>query len=207
MGQNGLNTRYNIVGWYVFRCNRMFKSIGEFLWCYIPTKIQGLLSMFKFIIQPCSLPCNIWVLYSTLLLEMRHWSFTMRHRSSDIQHSSFIIQHSSFIIQHLFDFIWIHSTRAVERSMSRLRDSLRPTLSADSLQKVNHSSVKFNLKLGCWMMKLECWMSELRCLIVKLQCRISSSNVEYKTQMSHGKEQGEIINLNIESKPWILAGI
>ena len=32
---------------------------------------------------------------STLLLEMRHWSFTMRHRSSDIQHSSFNIQHSS----------------------------------------------------------------------------------------------------------------
>lgn len=34
---------------------------------------------------------------STLLLEMRHWSFTMTHRSSDIQHvhSSFNIQHSS----------------------------------------------------------------------------------------------------------------
>ena len=32
---------------------------------------------------------------STLLLEMRHWSFTMRHRSSDIQHSSFNNQHSS----------------------------------------------------------------------------------------------------------------
>ena len=34
---------------------------------------------------------------STLLLEMRHWSFTMRHRTSDIQHSrlKFIIQHSS----------------------------------------------------------------------------------------------------------------
>ena len=32
---------------------------------------------------------------STLLLEMRHWSFTMTHRSSDIQHSS-LFQHSSF---------------------------------------------------------------------------------------------------------------
>ena len=34
---------------------------------------------------------------STLLLEMRHWSFTMRYRTSDIQHSrlKFIIQHSS----------------------------------------------------------------------------------------------------------------
>ena len=31
----------------------------------------------------------------TLLLEIRHWSFTMTHRSSDIQHSSFNIQHSS----------------------------------------------------------------------------------------------------------------
>ena len=36
---------------------------------------------------------------STLLLEMRHWSFTMTHRSSDIQHSSFNIQHSS-LFQH-----------------------------------------------------------------------------------------------------------
>ena len=38
---------------------------------------------------------RIWVLYSTLLLEMRHWSFTMRHRTSDIQHSSFNLQHSN----------------------------------------------------------------------------------------------------------------
>ena len=34
---------------------------------------------------------------TSMLLEMRHWSFTMRHRTSDIQHSrlKFIIQHSS----------------------------------------------------------------------------------------------------------------
>ena len=36
---------------------------------------------------------------TTLLLEMRHWSFTMTHRSSVIQHSSFNIQHSS-LFQH-----------------------------------------------------------------------------------------------------------
>ena len=40
------------------------------------------------------------------------------------------------------------------------------------------------------MREVQFKMSELRCLIVKLQCRISSSNVEYKTQMADGEEQG-----------------
>ena len=31
MVQKGLNPRYNIVSWYVFRRNRMFKSVGEFM--------------------------------------------------------------------------------------------------------------------------------------------------------------------------------
>ena len=69
---------------------------------FIPFKerlLYGVISppKFKVCFRCSSLSFNLifTMRHSTLLLEMRHWSFTMRHRSSDIQHSSFNIQHSS----------------------------------------------------------------------------------------------------------------
>ena len=57
---------------------------------YIPAKIQGLLSIVQvyhltlfFTMRHLS-----FIIKKSLLLEMRHWSFTMRHRSSDIHRSS-----------------------------------------------------------------------------------------------------------------------
>ena len=47
------------------------------IWRYIPAKIQGLLSMFKFIIQHSSLTFNIQVYHSTFKFIIQHSSFKL----------------------------------------------------------------------------------------------------------------------------------
>ena len=129
---------------------------------------------------------SCWVPLTSLYLKkiclkkiLHYWpSFASGSSSSATQRSADL----AFVA---FESI-LHVLPWSDRCLLCLRDSLRPTLLADSLQKVNHSSVKFNLKLECWMINLsvETWM---------LNVRTPMSHCE--TPMSHLKQQCWIIKL------------